>query len=306
MASFVISTEGTTTITYFSRDNAGNAETAHTLVVRLDKTAPSITASRNPQPNAHGWNNTDVNVSFLCSDTLSGLAAGSPPPPVSLTSEGAGQSASGTCVDLAGNSASMKLDGINIDKTPPLIAAMRTPAPKAYGWNNGDVTVSFQCSDSLSGIDFCAAAQVVTSEGAGQLRTGTATDIAGNTATATITNINIDKTPPTLVCSASPSVPWPPNNKLLPVNTAVTLSDSLSGAAGFQLLGVISNEPDSGAGDIVGWQVGAASTSGEIRATRLGSGTGRVYTLSYSGHDKAGNTAICAPTVTVPHDQGKH
>lgn len=303
-ASLVISAEGTTTITYFSRDNAGNAETAHTLIVRIDKTPPTITATRSPQANAHGWNNSDVNVSFLCSDALSGLAAGSPPASVSITSEGAGQTASGTCFDVAGNSASVTFDAINIDKTPPSISATRTPAPNINGWNNTDVSLNFQCSDSLSGVDSCASAQVVTTEGAGQTRTGVATDLAGNTSTATVSNINIDKTPPTLACSATPNVLWPPNNKLVPVNTPVALNDSLSGTAGFQLLAVSSNEPYSGTGDVVGWQVGTANTSGQLRATRLGTGTGRIYTLSYSGQDRAGNTAACSATVTVPHDQG--
>jgi probable HAF family extracellular repeat protein len=305
-ASLVISTEGVTTITYFSRDNAGNAETAHTLVIRIDKTPPTITASRSPQANAHGWNNTDVTVSFLCSDALSGLAAGSPPSPVVLTAEGAGQSAAGTCSDVAGNSNSMKLDGINIDKTPPTITVTRSPDANSFGWNNTDVTVTFLCSDALSGIDTCTPAQVVSTEGAAQTRTGTATDIADNTASATIANINIDKTPPTLACSATPNVLWPPNNKLVPVNTSIALTDSLSGSAGFQLSSVTSNELNSGGGDIVGWNIGAASTSGELRATRLGNGAGRTYTLLYSGHDKAGNTATCAPTVSVPHDQGNH
>ena len=36
---------------------------------------------------------------------------------------------------------------------------------------------------------------------------------------------------------------------------------------------------------------------------RLGSGNGRVYTLSYQGMDAAGNAALCSTTVNVPHDQ---
>src|SRR6185437_10849673 len=184
----------------------------------------------------------------------SALAADSPPSPEVIRSEGAGQSASGTCIDVAGNSASIELNDINIDKTPPSITATRNPPPNSYDWNNNDVTISFQCSDSISGIDACTAAQTVTSEGAGQSRTGTATDIAGNTATAKITTINIDKTTPTLACSASPNVLWPPNNKLLPVNTLIALNDSLSGSAGFQF-SIDSNEPYSGSSDIVGWHV---------------------------------------------------
>lgn len=303
VATLPITAEGTTTITYFSRDNAGNAESAHTLLVRLDKTPPVISGARNPQPNANGWNNSDVTVSFLCSDSLSGLAAGSPPTPVVIASEGAGQNATGSCSDAAGNIASVTVNNINIDKTPPVILATRSPQANSYGWNNTDVTVSFTCSDSLSGVDSCTAPQVVTAEGAGQSRTGTAADKAGNTASAGSANINIDKTPPTLACGANPEVLWPPDNKLVAVNTTVTVQDSLSGSGDFQLLSVVNNEPDSGAGDIIGWVPGTPDTSGQLRATRLGGGTGRVYTLSYAGEDRAGNRGTCAPTVAVPHDQ---
>jgi uncharacterized repeat protein (TIGR01451 family) len=226
-ASLTISVEGTTTITFYGTDNAGNVESPKTLTVMLDKTPPSITSVRTPPPNANGWNNTSVTVSFQCSDALSGLAAGSPPAPTTLSSEGAGQSVSGTC-----------------------------------------------------------------------------TDVAGNAASATVSNINIDKTAPTVACSAIPSILWPPNNKLVPISTSVTVSDALSGSGGFTLVSVTSNEPDSRQGDIQGFVTGTASTTGFLRAQRLGSGTGRVYTLTYSGADGAGNTALCTTTVLVPHDQG--
>ena len=227
-ASFTISTEGISTITFFGTDNAGNVEAANTLTIRLDKTPPTITGARTPTANANGWNNSTVTVSFQCADTLSGLAAGSPPAPTILSREGAGQSVSGTC-----------------------------------------------------------------------------TDVAGNSVTSTVSGINIDKTPPTVACSASPNTLWPPNNKLMPVNVPVTVADSLSGSAGFNLVSVTSNEADSGQGDIQGFVSGAPSTSGQLRAQRLGSGTGRIYTFNYSGTDRAGNAASCTATVTVPHDQGK-
>jgi hypothetical protein len=225
--SLTISVEGITTITFYGTDNAGNVESPKTLTVMLDKTPPTITSVRTPPPNANGWNNTSVTVSFQCSDALSGLAAGSPPAPTALSSEGAGQSVSGTC-----------------------------------------------------------------------------TDVAGNAASATVSNINIDKTPPTVACSASPNILWPPNNKLVPIDVSVNVSDALSGSGGFTLVSVSSNEPDSGQGDIQGFLTGTASTSGQLRAQRLGSGTGRVYTLTYTGSDRAGNTALCTTTVSVPHDQG--
>ena len=42
-----------------------------------------------------------------------------------------------------------------------------------------------------------------------------------------------------------------------------------------------------------------------LRAERSGKGSGRFYTLTYEGSDKAGNSARCAPIVLVPRDGGK-
>ena len=42
------------------------------VTVNIDKTAPTLTATRTPPPNTAGWNNTDVDVSYTCSDALSG------------------------------------------------------------------------------------------------------------------------------------------------------------------------------------------------------------------------------------------
>lgn len=117
-----------------------------------------------------------------------------------------------------------------------------------------------------------------------------------------------DTTPPTVSCSVTPTTLWPPNQQLVQVTASVTVSDRESGPAGFKLLSVTSSEP-GGASDIQGWpigvQVNAASgqQAGQLRAERLGSGQGRVYTLTYQGQDMAGNTATCTTTVTVPHDQ---
>ena len=305
-ASFVISTEGISTISFFSTDNAGNVEGRNTLTIKLDKTPPTITPARTPAPNTNGWNNTSVTVSFQCADSLSGLAVGSPPASTTLSAEGANQSVIGTCTDVAGNSASATVSAINIDKTSPTVAPARTPAPNASGWNNTNVTVSFQCADSLSGLAAGSppAPTILSTEGANQLVTGTCTDLAGNSASATVSGINIDKTPPTVACSASPNILWPPNNKLVPVNVSVSVTDSLSGSAGFNLVSVTSSEPDSGLGDIQGFVSGTPSTNGQLRAQRLGAGSGRIYTFTYSGNDRAGNSASCTANVTVPYDQG--
>src|SRR5262249_60734156 len=64
------------------------------------------------------------------------------------------------------------------------------PAPDASGWNNSPVTVSFNCSDSLSGVASCSSPVSVTNEITGDVITGTAADVAGNTASTSVT-VNI-------------------------------------------------------------------------------------------------------------------
>ena len=106
-----------------------------------------------------------------------------------------------------------------------------------------------------------------------------------------------------MTCSAAPAVLWPPNNKLVGITTHVTVADAGSGPAGFTLLSVTSNEGNIGS-ESANWTLGSPDTSGSLQAARNGSGTGRVYTLTYQGADQAGNTATCSTTVTVPHDLG--
>src|SRR5205807_43531 len=79
-------------------DRAGNAATT-TVIINLDMTPPVVTASQAPPPNSRGWSHTDVQVSFVATDNLSGV--GSVTPPVVISTEGANQRVTGTAVDIA-------------------------------------------------------------------------------------------------------------------------------------------------------------------------------------------------------------
>jgi hypothetical protein len=211
-----------------------------------------------------------------------------------------------------------------VDIIPPTTHATLSPAANAAGWNNTNVTITLNSVDEPGGsgvkqITYSASgAQTISStvvaggsasvlisvEGVTTIRFF-GTDNAGNVEPAQSLTIKVDKTPPTISCTANPNQLWPPDNRLVAIQVSVSVSDALSGPAGFTLQSVTSNEPDSGAGDIQGWAIGTVGTTGQLRAERSGSGNGRIYTLSYQGADRAGNTATCAATVTVPHDQGQ-
>jgi hypothetical protein len=86
----------------------------------------------------------------------------------------------------------------------------------------------------------------------------------------------------------------PANSHLVSVTADLDVTDALSGPNGFVLVSVTSNNPSTASSDIRGFVTGAASTSGQLRAT-----SGRVYVLTYQAKDVAGNTANCTTTVTV-------
>ena len=181
-------------------DLAGNTASA-SVVVNLDKTPPAIQALQSPAPNARGWNNTDVRVSFECSDERSGLNSCTPPQTVS--SDGANQVVTGVATDAAGNSASTEVR-LNVDHAPPTIQAVLSAQANIAGWHNRDVTVSFECADAISGIAQCSGPQLVSTEQAGQQVVGNASDVAGNAASATAV-VSLDKTAPVVVVT-SPSM----------------------------------------------------------------------------------------------------
>jgi hypothetical protein len=189
----LIAAEGVHTLEYWAVDNVGNHETPHSQEIKIDKTPPTISGSRNPAANSYGWNNEDVTVSFETSDALSGIDPATDPCDVVLSSEGAGQSVTRTVYDMAGNSASATVSDINIDKTNPVVT-ITVPADGASYLLNQNVLADWSATDALSGIDQANTSGTVPS--GSPIPTGTvgpctftvtAADKAGNTTTVTNT-----------------------------------------------------------------------------------------------------------------------
>ena len=235
--SFTLGTEGIHTITFFSTDRAGNAEAPNSATVKIDKTAPTISHVFTPLSYTDGaWINQDVTVTFACADQGgSGVATCSQP--VTKTAEGAGQQVVGTATDGAGNSAT-DTAVVSIDKTAPSVTATADREPNGDGWYNGDVTVTFAATDALSGVATTSGPQVL-GEGADQSATGSATDTAGNTASAALTGINVDKTAPVLTGTFSPG--WHAGD----VSVHWTCTDALSGVAAAPADDTVTGEGDN-------------------------------------------------------------
>ena len=115
----------------------------------------------------------------------------------------------------------------------------------------------------------------------------------------------VDNEPPVMTCTATPSVLWPPNNKMVPVKLNVTAVSAAFGRTPFSLKSVTTSEGNAATG-IQGFVIGQPSTQGSLRASRLGHGmAGRVYTFIYQSTDELGLTGTCTAKVQVPHDQGR-
>jgi hypothetical protein len=232
---FAFALKGVHTIRFWSVDRAGNVEdhddAGHAIVLQIDGIAPTITGSRSPAANGFGWNNGPVDVSFDCQDAESGIAGCGGA--TTLSNEGAGQSATGTALDNAGNTAQATVKDVNIDLTPPSLAGLPTTSANAAGWYRGDVTIRWTAEDGLSTIDAGSAPadSTITGEGT-DLGAGpvAVADKAGNTTSASVGGIRIDRTPP--VVSGKPTTSanaagWYNGD----VTVDFTCTDALSGVA---------------------------------------------------------------------------
>jgi hypothetical protein len=111
--------------------------------IRFSQTGPpTISARVTPAPNAAGWNNTDVTVTFTCTN------ANFCPPPVVLGEETSGQTVSGTAVN--GNDDASVSMIVKIDRTPPYVV-VTWPALDSVV-SIATVTLTGVVSDELSGM----------------------------------------------------------------------------------------------------------------------------------------------------------
>jgi hypothetical protein len=127
------------------------------------------------------------------------------------------------------------------------------------------------------------------------------TDAAGNVEADKTVTVKIDRTGPSVTCTAVPGELRPVNGRFVQVAVGLDVDDGGSGTGSFRLESVTSSE--GGTGFARNWRVGSADTLGELQARRT-SRNGRTYTLAYTVFDLAGNGTPCEATVVVPRRGG--
>jgi hypothetical protein len=132
----------------------------------------------------------------------------------------------------------------------------------------------------------------------------TVTDSHGAMSSCTAIVTVVDETPPSITnVSATPSVLWPPNHRMVDVTVKYDATDNCGPVT--CALSVSSNEPIDGLGDgdtAPDWEVVDAHHV-RLRAERSGTANGRVYSITITCSDGTGNTTVKRVTVSVPHDQ---
>ena len=268
-----------------SATNGAGLTASSSVTIMIDTTPPTITAALSPlSPAATGWYNSQTGrptVTFTCTDTGSGIAAGTCPGVVNVQ-DGKDQTiSSGAVTDMAGNVAvPVSIAHINVDATPPVITAGVSPAAAATGWYNlatGRPTVSFTCSDATSGLAAaCPGPITVTTDGAGQTVTGTVNDIAGNTGTAIVSGLNVDQKAPTI------TITTPAGNASYVLNASVAANYSCA---------------DGSPGSGIATCTGPVSSGSKLNTATVGPNS-----FTVTATDVAGNTASATNTYAVVYN----
>lgn len=240
-------------------DKAGNTAEASVSGVKVDATKPTIGYSLVSESTpVNGWFNKPVTVDFECADTPSGIADCSAD--VEL-GEGENQSEDGIATDVAGHVTSVTASNIDVDLTAPKVSTVLTPAAPdgTGGWYVNAVSVDFQCTDALSGIDTCPDDTAI-GEGAAGGTSGTAVDVAGNSATASVSGVKVDTSDPTigytLTSAAAKSNGW----YTKPVTVHFVCDDAVSGVASCSADAVLGDGRDQSATGTVTDAAGRSAT----------------------------------------------
>ena len=212
-----------------------------------------------------------------------------------------------TATDAAGNTASQNIDINVVDTTPPALTLPQNQTLDATSASGAVATFTATASDAVgvSTLTVVPASGSTFPIGTTTVNV-TASDAAGHTSTGAFT-VTVRNVPAPVITSlsANPAMLYPPNHKM--VNVA--LSAVVTGAATptTKIVSVTSNEAVKTKDDddlAPDWIV-TGNLALQLRAERLGTGSGRVYTITVESRVGTGPASTKTVTVTVPKSQGE-
>ena len=215
-APFSVLSNGTHTLSYWSVDLAGNTESAHSSVVKVDSAAPTTQISPTGSVGTNGWFRSGVQVSLSASDNnQSGVASTSYSVDGGATQTYAGAFAINNegihevnfwSVDALGNTEAQRSATVKIDFTAGTLQKSLSGVLGNLNYYTTPVQVTMTASDLLSGV-----ANIFYRIDGGATNTYTSpftvstdglhtieywqTDMAGNTITQSF-DFKIDRIPP--------------------------------------------------------------------------------------------------------------
>ncbi|OJF09366.1 fibronectin type III domain-containing protein [Couchioplanes caeruleus] len=186
---------GDQVVTGTATDNAGNVTTT-SVKVSMDRTAPTYSATVEGTKNAAGWFRTAPTVNFTCADAASGVETC--PASVLVGTDGAGQGATGTVTDKAGNTTAAAVTGLNVDTTAP---AVQVKGLSRSTYTLGAMPIlGCDTSDAVSGVAKQAGLSVSRDSKAQYTAVcGNGTDVAGNVAAPASATYTVTATVPGLI-----------------------------------------------------------------------------------------------------------
>jgi hypothetical protein len=138
-----------------------------------------VTIAPSRAPDHNGWYNHPVTFTATAT-AIVGASVTCDAPAVYSAPDSATATVTMKCTDTFGD-VGTKTVTFKYDATAPVLAPTVTPNPVAFG---GTATAAANATDATSGVDTQSCAPVPTSTPGAQSVTCTATDLAGNTATA--------------------------------------------------------------------------------------------------------------------------
>ena len=245
----VLTSEGSVGADVIEPDTSNNITTLNINTVLLssnqcgvDLDPPRIEVALNGVLGDNGWYRSDVDINWSVSDPDSNINNTTGCDDSTQNSDAA--NAQYICNALSDGGSSSESVFIKKDATPPSITPVVTGTLGTNGWFVSPFTLSFNCSDTLSGIASCepSGVQSMTQEGLEQNITARAVDNAGNSATLT-QEIKLDTTPPYITASKAlaNAYGWYRSD----VSIDFTCNDDISGIAQCPVSKIISSEGEN-------------------------------------------------------------